>query len=515
MRKKYLFYIILFTFISYAFYEIICIYFFKVSFGLPLDDVYIHLRYAKNFASGHIFQYNKGEPLPGSTSPLWVALLSVFYLFTNNGILVAKILSALFHLLTVLGIFYISLFLFEHLKIFEINLRKLNFIFSFFAAVTFVLSGRALWAGLSGMETMMFSFLLVASVFYHFKFINENNVYISEFIALGLLSAARPEGYLISLIFFIDFVLYFIIKKEIKIPFARILTGLSIFLLISLPYPLFSYFTTGSVFPTTFYAVNVMSYENQSLEYIRIMSVYLFRDNFFAAVLYFTNIFFVLFNIRKYFKEFSLLRIINLIIILFPVLSAFIFPIWRHHGRYLIPLIPLIILNAFVTGLIISEKLKFSFVKKRIIILYGMIFILFSIPYFLVFAKHYSQNTDNINEMQVKAGYWIRDNLKSNIRIGLNDIGATAYISEMKITDMFGIVTPEIVKFRNLDYNEKADSVYNYLKRSNTRYICIFDEWNSELTGKYRGKLKLINTFAIPNNITCGSDKLFLYKIIY
>jgi len=181
----------------------------------------------------------------------------------------------------------------------------------------------------------------------------------------------------------------------------------------------------------------------------------------------------------------------------------------------MIPVIPLIILNSFVTGLFIFEKLKFSLVKKRIILLYGLIFIFFSIPYFLVFAKHYSQNTDNINEMQVKAGYWIRDNLKSDTRIGLNDIGAIAYISDFKITDLFGIVTPEILKFRNLNYDEKADSVYNYLKRSNTVYICIFDEWNVELTGKYRDKLKLIKTFAIPNNITCGSDKKFLYKIIY
>ncbi|MBN1632718.1 MAG: hypothetical protein JW917_00965 [Ignavibacteria bacterium] len=514
MQKRYIFYIILIAFLTYAFYEIICIYFFKVSFGLPLDDVYIHLRYAKNFAAGHIFQYNKGDPLPGSTSPLWVILLSVFYLFSNNGILFSKILSAVFHLLSTLGLFYITLYIIEHLKISE-HSRKLNILIAFFVSTVFIFSGRALWSGLSGMETMMFSFLLVVSTYYHIKFLNEYNLYITEFIALGLLSATRPEGYLISLIFFLDLFFSCFSVKERGIPLKKIITGLSIFLLISLPYPLFSYFTTGSVFPTTFYAVKIMSYENQSLEYIKIMSAYLFRDNLFAAVFYFANIFFVLFNFKKYFKELSLLRIINLIIILFPVLSALVFPIWRHHGRYLIPIIPLIIFNSFITGLFIFEKLKFSLLKKKIILLYALIFIFFSIPYFLVFAKHYSQNTDNINEMQVKAGHWIRSNIKNDVRIGLNDIGAIAYTSDMKITDMFGIVTLDMVKFRELNYNEKADSIYNYLKRSDTKYICIFDEWNTELTGKYGDKLKLIETFAIPNNITCGSDKMLLYKIIY
>jgi len=44
--------------------------------GVPLDDVWIHLVYARSIARGEPFQYNPGEPETGSTSPLWALLLA-------------------------------------------------------------------------------------------------------------------------------------------------------------------------------------------------------------------------------------------------------------------------------------------------------------------------------------------------------------------------------------------------------------------------------------------------------
>lgn len=515
MQKKYIFYITLIALFIYAFYEIICIVLFKVSPGLPLDDVYIHLKYALNFTTGHIFEYNKGEPLPGSTSPLWVLLLSVFYLFTSNGILFSKILSILFHLLTTASLFYLSVYLFKNIKSLEVYRAKFVVLLSFFITTAFIFTGRGLWAGLSGMETMLFSFLLTASIYFHLKFLETKVPEVAEFLSLGLLSLTRPEGYLIFLILFSDIIFFRFRNKEIKLNYRKLIPGLIIYILIALPYPLFSYYTTGSLFPTTFNAVNVRTGNYQSFNYIRIMSIYLIRDNTIIAILYFVNIIFAIFNFKKYFNGYSLLRVLNLIVIVFPLLSAIIFPVWRHHGRYLIPVIPVLLLNSFITALLITEKIKSVKLRLRTSTVLGLMIIISAIPYFLIFAKHYAQNIDNINEMQVKAGYWIRDNLKNNIRIGLNDIGAIQYIADTKITDLSGIISPRLVEFRNLEYNEKADSVYNYLKRTDTRYLCIFNEWNTELISKYGDRLKLIETFAIPNNITCGSDKMFLYKILY
>src|SRR5438552_1372784 len=44
--------------------------------GFPMDDPYIHLQFARNLAHGAGFSFNPHEPVPGSTSPLWVLVLA-------------------------------------------------------------------------------------------------------------------------------------------------------------------------------------------------------------------------------------------------------------------------------------------------------------------------------------------------------------------------------------------------------------------------------------------------------
>src|ERR1041385_8217209 len=46
--------------------------------GVPLDDVYIHLRYAQNLQHGFGYSFNPGEVLTADTSPLWVVLIALF-----------------------------------------------------------------------------------------------------------------------------------------------------------------------------------------------------------------------------------------------------------------------------------------------------------------------------------------------------------------------------------------------------------------------------------------------------
>jgi hypothetical protein len=43
----------------------------------PFDDTYITFRYSLNLASGHGFVYNLGEPVLGTTTPLWALMLSL------------------------------------------------------------------------------------------------------------------------------------------------------------------------------------------------------------------------------------------------------------------------------------------------------------------------------------------------------------------------------------------------------------------------------------------------------
>jgi len=67
--------------------------------GFPLDDPWIHLTFARNLARGWGFAFNQGQPVQGSSAPLWTLVLAFFHLLTRNPaaiVWIAKILGALF-----------------------------------------------------------------------------------------------------------------------------------------------------------------------------------------------------------------------------------------------------------------------------------------------------------------------------------------------------------------------------------------------------------------------------------
>lgn len=63
------------------------------SFYCP-DDLFIHLRFARNLAENGEWAFNPGEPVAGATSPPWVILLAGLHLVGLTGVVAAKLLAA-------------------------------------------------------------------------------------------------------------------------------------------------------------------------------------------------------------------------------------------------------------------------------------------------------------------------------------------------------------------------------------------------------------------------------------
>ncbi|MGH7314006.1 MAG: hypothetical protein ACREJV_12600, partial [Candidatus Rokuibacteriota bacterium] len=61
--------------------------------GLPLDDAWIHLHFARNLAEGAGFSYNPGTPVAGSTAPLWTLLLGGTFTVFGPSLLATKVLG--------------------------------------------------------------------------------------------------------------------------------------------------------------------------------------------------------------------------------------------------------------------------------------------------------------------------------------------------------------------------------------------------------------------------------------
>src|SRR5574341_792578 len=64
--------------VAVLFYLVVSALIFRI--GFPLDDAWIHLTYARNFAEHGEWAYRLGQRSAGSTSPLWTVLLAIGFL---------------------------------------------------------------------------------------------------------------------------------------------------------------------------------------------------------------------------------------------------------------------------------------------------------------------------------------------------------------------------------------------------------------------------------------------------
>ena len=123
--------------------------------GLPLDDSYIYLTYAKQFGRLEPFSYYPGGGYSaGSTSVLWPMLLAPFWTLGARGhalVWVSFLLSAVLYALTCIGVYRVVRQIAGELA-------------GVFAAVILLGVGPFAWTSLSGMEVAFASALLVGVV---------------------------------------------------------------------------------------------------------------------------------------------------------------------------------------------------------------------------------------------------------------------------------------------------------------------------------------------------------------
>lgn len=504
LKDKNIIILIILTCASQVLYLISEYYFTGGQLGFPLDDSWIHLRFADTFRQGYFFHYNLGEPTAGTTSPLWVVLVSGV-----SFIIPSLYFDALF--LSFISFLFVVIYSY---KLFQYSFEKLGFdnskFLTFFASLLVVFSGRLNWAALSGMETNLFCLFCLMGVYY---FLTNPGNKILIFIFLGLASATRPEGYLFSLII----VGYILIKeKSISKSFIQ---GILIYLILATPYLIFSYIVRGNILPNTFEGHGGGRSYFPSFNYLRIIGQYFFRDNAILGLLWLTGFILYIVNYKKFREKLGNLNLVFIWVYLLPLVYAAAIPNWRHHVRYLIPLIPFFVLVSIITlkflsTLLISLKQnKFTNFLNSKTIYYIILF--FSLPYYFVYMVYIGMNTDNINDQQVTLAKWVKENVPVENSIAINDIGAIKYFNGNKIIDMEGLVNSDILRYRRYDIDTRLDSTLSLLKRNNVTHMIIYDDWYREFINKYNKNLEFITSAKLEKNTICGGDEMKVYRIKY
>ncbi len=497
MKKSHLILIFIAGLLSVIIYEAVIYYINDGYRSAPLDDTYIHLKFANNFSNGYFFQYNINEPVAGSTSPLWVILIGISG-FLNKGFLFNAIFfSWFFYILSALTIYKIIYFI----------TSEDNGYLALLSSLLFLFTGRIAFISSSGMETSLFILLLLTAIYV--DLLNRDSLLYLKWILCGLLVNTRPEGFLLaSLLLIKDIYNLLYIKKSLK-SFTKILFAFIIFLILASPYVVFSFYTNGSPFPNTFKGVNKIYSENQSLDFLKKTIVFFSRDNVFVLLFALTGLFSILLKFLRDKKSNPVLIPVIYFIVHF-LFSLFIFPNSRHYGRYFIPDFALLLIIAIY--LIYNYSFFRNFTQK--LKKYFLIAILlFSFPYFIKIAIDNGIFVSNISSMHIQAVKWINANTTNNSKIALNDIGAIGYYTNSYIIDMEGLVTPDILKYKNLSNKQKNDSLISYLNTKNADYLIIFDEWYPDLTVTLGNRIQFIHSIYVENNLNLGGKNMNFYKI--
>jgi hypothetical protein len=122
-------------------------------------------------------------------------------------------------------------------------------------------------------------------------------------------------------------------------------------------------------------------------------------------------------------------------------------------------------------------------------------------------ARRHGWAVQNIEAMQVHLGHWVARHTPPTARIGLNDVGAIAYISRREVVDVMGLVTPAIIPFRR----EGEMGVLRYLEQACPDYLIVFPAWFPAISAMSE-RFHPVYRVRLAHNEVAGADELVVYE---
>jgi arabinofuranosyltransferase len=436
--------------------------------GVPLDDSWIHYRFADNLRSGDGFSFNPGVPTSGSTSPLWVVLLSII----GGGYLIP---SKIIGILAYVGV---------GILVYRFGLKAdLEIPYALLAGLSTLAAGRLVWSAPSGMETTAFTFLTLVFIWLWYQV--PKDLHPAASLTVGLASLLRPEGYLLIVLSGLTWVLVSWGKRQWVDVFIVVSRHFLLAGLVILPYFLFSYITTGSFLPNTFFAKTNAYFCHFGLDYFVWKVTIFLLDN---PVMFILAIVGLVWVVRSgTWRIHPWITLSGLWLLGLPFIYGFIAPcISGYYLRYTAPLIPLAMLFGAFGGVRISLWMKNRFQKsdsrrKRhplIILIMAEGLVLSLLPTLLFWAPFYGRSVSDLQDMHLNIAHWIVENTDPTDILAVNDIGAIGYITDREVIDLMGLVNPEALPLvAGKQPGDWDEGLVEYLRVKEPDYLIIFPEW--------------------------------------
>jgi arabinofuranosyltransferase len=454
--------------------------------GFPLDDAWIHQTYARNLALYCEWAFVPGEMSGGSTSPLWGASLAIGQWFGSDPLVWTYLLGWL----SLWGLSIAGIILFSELSP---QASKFNI----WLGVLLCLEWHLVWMAGSGMETIMFSLIVmvILGLLVHQK--QDEVGWFTIGILIGVSVWLRPDG--ITLLAPALMVLLVICKQGGK--WSWVLWLLLGFCLIFASYLVFTKMVAGSWWPNTFYAKQA---EYASLHQIP-FTIRLFQQ--FQLPLVGVGIVllpgFVLFLVAIYKNRKLDVIAVILWMVGYLIMYAWSLPVTYQHGRYAMPMMPVYFVvgfSGFSQRNIIINPGIFSRVLLKT---WSGVMVLVTILFGILGAKAYARDVAIIESEMVTIAHWINQNTAVNDLIAAHDIGAIGYFGDRKILDLAGLISPDVIPFIRDEYQ-----LEKYLDSQGADYLVTFPDWYPSLVQK----ASLIFQTNFQFSPLLGGENMAVYK---
>lgn len=433
--------------------------------GFALDDAWIHQVYARNLGWRGEFSFFPGQASAGSTSPLWTVLLSLGYVLQVDFRGWTLLLGTVFYGLGAFQAVRLADQLFPSVPVNKILAPLVVPLFM-------LLEWHLAWGAVSGMEIPLFVFL---SLLLLERFFARERLSVLGVIG-GLLVMTRPEGLVLAGLVGMASVRG-AIRDQIHGQESRhVITSVleySICMAVVLsPYLLINLSGNGTLLPNTFYAKNA--------EYAEVIETVPFVLSWFqllgvtlvgAQVLLVPGMLYiaaVLFTYREWVKLLPLGWALIL-----PGLFALRLPVAYQHGRYEMPIIPiLLIYGVWGTGALF-ERMRNRIVKLT----WGLSTTALVLVFWYLGASAYAVDVSIIDCEMVGSARWVAANVPPDALVAAHDIGALGYFYPRPFIDLAGLVSPEITPMIR-DQTRLRD----YLLARGATFAVFFPDWYPSLS---------------------------------
>jgi hypothetical protein len=471
-------------------------------FVYGLDDAYIHMSIAKNFALHGVWGVTPYGFSSSSSSLLWTLLLSFIFYITGLNDLVPFVLNIILSTITIFLVYFILRF------------YKIHPVYNLMVLLGVVFFTPLPYLIFIGMEHILQIILVVAFVFLSVNILANQNIKPLNYYLLLMLTVplvmVRYES--LILIFLVAFL--FILKKKFtysSLIVALAIIPIAIYGIISIsngwsfiPNSLIlkSYFTSTAINTSVSLLPNLYTILPNTLS---TLITYLLAM-IFALLLLSIAVF--RFKKNKTIWEVSTLwLIITGVLIIIQII--FINNDWILRYTSFLVVIGLIALTLGVYNHL-PQKFSFKFNKKSIpkYLAISLIVILLLSPfaiktYYLIITP---QSTNNIYEQQYQMASFLSE-YYPNDSIAANDIGAINYFTNIQCLDLVGLSSNDVAQaHKNNTFNTQE---LNYLANQHHIEIAIIYEewWDGDIPSNW---IK-VGEWITPHNVILGNSTVSFY----